>query len=206
MKDFLVFDKVSVRYPYDKTDIFSDLSFNLEEKERLLLKIVAQGGKTSIVKLIAGLIEPREGRILYKGTEIENVPPKERNLAVLYADYALLKGSVQKNLEFGLRLRETSDEEIEKRVADAVEIYGLDDIKNKNVKRLCAFDKFRVALARAEGRQVELLIADDCFCLLKERETEARKLVEAFIKRKQCAYLELASKEQVLDEEDNYGR
>lgn len=191
----LVFDDVSVRYDYDKVDVFTGLSFSLGYGERLLLEMPVQGGKTSVVKLLGGLILPYEGRIEYRGAPLAETPPADRNIAVIYTDFAIMRGSVRRNLEYPLRIRGYSDEAVNSAVKSLCGKYGFSG--GEKAAYLPPTDKLRLSLIRSEFRQVDLLVADDFMRNIPaSSEGEARELIEEYISRKKCAFLELKNKNE----------
>ena len=199
----LVFDDVSVRYAYDKVDVFTGLSFSLGYGERLLLEMPVQGGKTSVVKLLGGLILPYEGRIEYRGAPLAETPPADRNIAVIYTDFAIMRGSVRRNLEYPLRIRGYSDEAVNSAVKSLCGKYGFSggEKKRNEIFQMAMLEPSFAILDETDSglefRQVDLLVADDFMRNIPaSSEGEARELIEEYISRKKCAFLELKNKNE----------
>ena len=154
-------ESLSYKYHFDNVHTIYDLSFEVEKGKDFSLPL--EYGKTTLVRLICGLLTQYEGHIIYKGVNIEEIPVSKRNIAVIFADYALINVTVRKNIEFGLKQRGVTGEEMHKAVELSARRNGVLSILDKKVARLSPFEKFLTALARADAREIDLLILDDCF-------------------------------------------
>jgi len=119
-------------------------------------------GKTTTLRMIAGLEEVTEGRIFIGEKLVNDVPPKDRNIAMVFQSYALYPHmSVYDNMAFGLKLRGTRKKEIDERVAQAAEILELTNLLDRLPKQLSGGQRQRVALGRAIVRNPQVFLMDE---------------------------------------------
>ncbi|MDQ2675516.1 MAG: ABC transporter ATP-binding protein [Actinomycetota bacterium] len=119
-------------------------------------------GKTTTLRMLAGFEVPTEGRILLEGEPVENVPPYERNVNMVFQSYALFGHlDVAGNVAFGLKRKKRPKDEIEERVAAALDLVGLGDRAKDRPNRLSGGQRQRVALARALVNQPAVLLLDE---------------------------------------------
>jgi multiple sugar transport system ATP-binding protein len=139
-----------------------DLNLEIRDREFLVLAGPAGSGKSTLLRLIAGLENPSQGEILIGDKRMNDLLPKDRDVAMVFQTDALYPHlSVFGNLALGLRLRKYSTTEIQKRVADAAAVLGIEDVLERNPKTLSAVQRQRVALGRAIVRQVKVLLLDE---------------------------------------------
>jgi multiple sugar transport system ATP-binding protein len=159
-----------------------DINLTIEDKELLVLVGPSGCGKSTVLRMAAGLEEATEGQIFFDGNEVTNLPPKERNVAMVFQNYALYPHmSVYENLAFGLKLRKYPKDEIAKRVANAAEILGIDQLLKRKPKALSGGQRQRVALGRAIVRNPSVFLFDEPLSNLDAKmrvqmRTEIRKL------------------------------
>jgi multiple sugar transport system ATP-binding protein len=159
-----------------------DINLTIEDKELLVLVGPSGCGKSTVLRMVAGLEEVTEGQIFFDGNEVTNLPPKERNIAMVFQNYALYPHmSVYENLAFGLKLRKYSKDEITKRVASAAEMLGIDHLLERKPKALSGGQRQRVALGRAIVRNPSVFLFDEPLSNLDAKmrvqmRTEIRKL------------------------------
>lgn len=119
-------------------------------------------GKSTTLRMIAGLEEPTAGEILIDGRVVNDVPPKDRDLAMVFQSYALYPHlTVRENLAFALTVRRTPKPEIERRVRDAADLLGLDELLDRLPKALSGGQRQRVALGRAIVRRPQVFLFDE---------------------------------------------
>lgn len=192
-------DCVSYKYDYDECYVIKDLSFSLEREEYLSLPLGY--GKTTLAKLLGGLLTPTEGRIFYEGNELTFISPDKRNIAVIFADYALMHNkTVFDNVAFGLRLRNADKRVIDKTVSEAAELFGLNDKLSLKAKTLNRLDAFYTACARAYVRAVDYLVLDDVYNgMVGEEKSLAENAVLKLKQARRCAVLEIYDKGEAYD-------
>jgi multiple sugar transport system ATP-binding protein len=138
------------------------VSLTVEDKELLVLVGPSGCGKTTTLRLIAGLEEPTEGRISIDGQVVNGVPPRDRDIAMVFQNYALYPHmSAYENMAFGLKLRKFPRAEIEGRVREAADILGLTACLDRKPESLSGGERQRVALGRAMVRQPRVFLFDE---------------------------------------------
>ncbi len=139
-----------------------DINIAVEDKEFLVLVGPSGCGKTTVLRMIAGLEEITSGE-LYIGDKLMNdVPPKDRDIAMVFQNYALYPHmTVYDNMAFGLKLRKFTKPEIEERVTEAAEILGIRDYLSRKPKALSGGQRQRVALGRAIVRKPKVFLFDE---------------------------------------------
>jgi multiple sugar transport system ATP-binding protein len=137
-------------------------NLTVEEGEFLVLAGPSGSGKTVTLRLIAGLEEPSAGTVAIDGKVINDVPARDRDIAMVFQNYALYPHmSVYENLAFGLKLRKFSKPEIERRVQEAAEMLELTDCLQRWPAALSGGQRQRVALGRALVRRPRLFLLDE---------------------------------------------
>jgi multiple sugar transport system ATP-binding protein len=140
----------------------NDLSIHVEDKEFLVFVGPSGCGKTTSLRLLAGLEEISEGRILIGDRVVNDVPPKDRDIAMVFQSYALYPHmSVYDNMAFGLKLRKTPKEEIDRRVKEAAQILGIEHLLDRKPKQLSGGQRQRVAVGRAIVREPAVFLFDE---------------------------------------------
>lgn len=138
------------------------LSLTVEDKELLVLVGPSGCGKTTTLRLLAGLEEPSAGEIRFNGQIVNGLPPKERDVAMVFQNPALYPHlSVYENIAFGLQIRKAPREEITRRVQEAAEILGLKDCLTRVPMELSGGQRQRVAVGRALVRRPRLFLFDE---------------------------------------------
>ena len=138
--------------------------FNLEigDKEFMVFVGPSGCGKTTALRMIAGLEEITSGEIWINDLKVNDIPPKDRDIAMVFQNYALYPHmTVFQNMAFGLQLRKVSRPEIKKRVENAALMLGLNDLLKRKPKQLSGGQRQRVALARAIVRQPQVFLMDE---------------------------------------------
>ncbi len=140
----------------------NDVNISVKDKEFLVLVGPSGCGKTTTLRLIAGLEELSDGNIYIGDRLVNDVAPKDRDIAMVFQSYALYPHmSVYDNLAFGLKLRKTPRKEIEQRVNQAAEILGIRELLSRKPKQLSGGQRQRVALGRAIVREPQVFLMDE---------------------------------------------
>jgi len=146
----------------DGTRAVHELDLEIEDGEFVVFVGPSGCGKTSALRMVAGLEEITGGTISIGGKVVNDVPPKDRDIAMVFQSYALYPHmSVRENLEFGLVLRKTPRPEIDRMIADAAKILGLDELLARRPKELSGGQRQRVALGRAIVRNPSVFLFDE---------------------------------------------
>jgi multiple sugar transport system ATP-binding protein len=138
--------------------------FNLEITDREFVVFVGPSGcgKSTTLRMIAGLEEISKGEVLIDDTRVNDIPPKDRDIAMVFQNYALYPHmSVYDNMAFGLELRKYPRAEIKKRVLEAAGILGIEQFLNRRPKALSGGQRQRVAVGRAIVRQPKVFLFDE---------------------------------------------
>lgn len=139
---------------FNKTEVVHDINLDIEDKEFLVLVGPSGCGKSTCLRMVAGLEDLSEGEIIIGDRVVNGVDPKDRNIAMVFQNYALYPHmSVFDNIAFGLKLRHLPKEQIKKRVYEAAEILGLQEYLKRKPKELSGGQRQRVALGRAIARE-----------------------------------------------------
>jgi multiple sugar transport system ATP-binding protein len=140
----------------------NDLTLEIKDKEFLVLVGPSGCGKTTALRLLAGLEEITGGNILIGDRVVNDVAPKDRDIAMVFQSYALYPHmSVYDNMAFGLRLRKTPKAEIDRRVKEAADILGIGALLDRKPKQLSGGQRQRVALGRAIVREPKVFLMDE---------------------------------------------
>jgi multiple sugar transport system ATP-binding protein len=152
-------------YPGDKgKDVTAVTDFNLEIEDREFVVFVGPSGcgKSTTLRMIAGLEEISKGEVLIGDKRVNDVPPKDRDIAMVFQNYALYPHmSVYDNMAFGLKLRKYPKAEIHKRVMEAAGILGIEQYLERKPKALSGGQRQRVAVGRAIVRQPKVFLFDE---------------------------------------------
>jgi putative spermidine/putrescine transport system ATP-binding protein len=152
-----------IRVSYDrKNDILKDLNLSMEKGELVSLLGPSGCGKTTTLRVIAGLINPNDGKFVVDGKDLTRVPVHKRNFGMVFQSYALFPHlTVKENVGFGLKLRKERKDAIDKKVMEILEITDLFAFANRYPKQLSGGQRQRVALARALVIEPKLLLLDE---------------------------------------------
>ncbi|MCX5751300.1 MAG: ABC transporter ATP-binding protein [Candidatus Saganbacteria bacterium] len=147
---------------FDDVVAVKDISLEIKDKEFLVLVGPSGCGKTTTLRMVAGLEEISKGEIKIGDRVVNDVPPKDRNIAMVFQSYALYPHmKVYDNMAFGLRLRGHKKKEIDDRVAEAAEILELKELLDRLPKQLSGGQRQRVALGRAIVRHPQVFLMDE---------------------------------------------
>ena len=140
----------------------ADVSFEVGEGEFFVLLGPSGGGKSTLLKLICGLELPDAGTVTLGDRDITRLPPRERNLGMVFQDYGLYPNmDVFGNIAYGLQARSVARSEVEKRVPEAAETLGLTDHLRRGIQDLSGGEQQRVALARALVKDADCYLYDE---------------------------------------------
>lgn len=157
----IIFKNVCKSYD-GKNKVVDNFSLEIGDKEFVVFVGPSGCGKTTTLRMVAGLEEIDGGEIYIDGKLVNDIAPKDRDIAMVFQNYALYPHmSVYENLAFGLKLRRFDKEEIKKRVEEAAGILGIGDMLQRKPKELSGGQKQRVALGRAIVRNPKVFLFDE---------------------------------------------
>ena len=156
----VVLEKVVKRY--GKTEVVHGIDLEIADREFIVFVGPSGCGKSTTLRMIAGLEEISDGTISIDGRVVNDVEPKDRNVAMVFQNYALYPHmNVYNNMAFGLKLNKKPKEEIEQRVQEAAAILGLEEFLQRKPHELSGGQRQRVAMGRAIVRKPELFLFDE---------------------------------------------
>src|SRR5213594_3342335 len=156
----VTYEHVYKRYPGNT--VITDMNAQIKDKEFVVLVGPSGSGKSTALRMLAGLEEISDGMIYIGDRLVNDVAPKDRDIAMVFQSYALYPHmSVYDNLAFGLKLRKTPKKEIDRRVHEAAEILGIGTLLNRKPKQLSGGQRQRVALGRAIVREPKVFLMDE---------------------------------------------
>lgn len=147
---------------YDKKKVIDNIDLNINDKEFVVLVGASGCGKSTLLRMIAGLEDITEGEIYIGNKKVNDVHPKDRDIAFVFQSYALYPHmTVRENIAFGLKMRKVDKETIEKKVQEAAEILDLGEYLDRKPKQLSGGQRQRVALGRAIVRSPKVFLMDE---------------------------------------------
>ena len=148
-------------YPGDVTAV-RDFNLEIDDREFIVLVGPSGCGKSTTLRMIAGLEEISKGELYIGDRLVNDVPPKDRDIAMVFQNYALYPHmTVYKNMAFGLELRKTPKEEIGRRVHEAAKVLDIEHLRDRRPKALSGGQRQRVALGRAMVRNPAVFLLDE---------------------------------------------
>ncbi len=147
---------------YGSVEAVKDLNLECRQGELLALLGPSGCGKTSTLKMVAGIEDVTEGEIYFDARPVSHLAPGERNIAMVFEDYALYPHlTVGENIAFPLKIKKRPASEIQSRVQSALELLGLQELQHENVKFMSGGAQQRVSIGRALVRDPELILFDE---------------------------------------------
>lgn len=166
---------------YGDSAVVNSVSFSVTEGEFFVLLGPSGGGKSTLLRMICGLEQPDEGRVVLAERDITHMAPRRRNIGMVFQDYGLYPHmNVYQNIAYGLEARRMPRIEVDKRVRDAARKLGLTPLIERNVVDLSGGEQQRVALARALAKDADLYLFDEPISNLdpKLRSSARRDIVQ----------------------------
>jgi len=197
---------------FKKSRVLEDVSFDVAEGESLVLLGASGSGKTTILRIIAGLELPDSGRVILHGKDVTDLPARERGVGVIFQSYALFpRMTVEKNIAYGLKIRHRPRKEKRETVDRLIKLVQLEQHRKKYPSQLSGGQQQRVAIARTLAYKPQVLLFDEPFGALDaqtrvhlRREIRALlkqvKVPSVFITHDQEEALELGDRIAVLNE------
>ncbi len=158
----VTFEKAQRWYPGADKPAVPGISLEIKDGEFMVLVGPSGCGKSTTLRMLAGLEEINEGKVFIGDRDVTNTPPKDRDIAMVFQNYALYPHmSVADNMAFALKMAKVPADEIKKRVADAAKILGLEEYLERKPKALSGGQRQRVAMGRAIVRNPQVFCMDE---------------------------------------------
>lgn len=170
---------------FDGEQILKNIDLDIKDKEFVTFLGPSGCGKTTTLRIIGGFLTPNSGDVMLEGKRINDLPPHKRDVNTVFQRYALFPHlNVYENIAFGLRVKKLPEKEIQKRVAEMLEIVNLRGYEKRSTHRLSGGQQQRVAIARALVNRPKILLLDEPLGALdlklrKEMQIELRKIQQA---------------------------
>jgi ABC-type Fe3+/spermidine/putrescine transport system ATPase subunit len=170
---------------FGKTSVLEDVTFDVAEGETLVLLGASGSGKTTILRIIAGLEQPYTGKVILHGKDVTELPARERGVGVIFQAYALFpKMNVERNIGYGLKIRRRKRKEIRETVQQLLELVQLQEHRKKYPSQLSGGQQQRVAIARTLAYKPEVLLFDEPFGALDaQTRVHLRREIKALLKK-----------------------
>src|SRR5438477_1657124 len=142
----------------------NNVSYSVNDGELLALLGPSGGGKTTVLRMIAGLEMPTDGDIYVRGQRVNDLSVQQRNIGFVFQNYALFKNmNVFKNIAFGLKIKKWKSADIKARIAELLNLFGLEGLERRYPHQLSGGQRQRVAIARALAPKPSVLLLDEPF-------------------------------------------
>jgi iron(III) transport system ATP-binding protein len=166
---------------FNGTQVLDGISFSVAEGESLVLLGASGSGKTTILRIIAGLEEADSGHVVLHGRDVTALPARDRGVGVIFQAYALFpRMNVEQNIGYGLKIRGRSRREIRERVEELLTLVELQEHRTKYPAQLSGGQQQRVAIARTLAYRPEVLLFDEPFGAL---DAKTRSILRAEIRQ-----------------------
>ena len=170
---------------FKKSRVLEDVSFDVAEGESLVLLGASGSGKTTILRIIAGLELPDSGRVILHGKDVTDLPARERGVGVIFQSYALFpRMTVEKNIAYGLKIRHTPRKERRETVDRLIKLVQLEQHRKKYPSQLSGGQQQRVAIARTLAYKPQVLLFDEPFGALDaQTRVHLRREIRALLRQ-----------------------
>jgi sulfate/thiosulfate transport system ATP-binding protein len=176
---------IALSKSFKKTKVLDDVTFDVAEGEILVLLGASGSGKTTILRIMAGLEEPDTGSVILHSKDVTDLPARERGVGVIFQSYALFpKMTVEQNIGYGLKIRRKKRKEIKQRVTELLSLVRLEDHRKKYPSQLSGGQQQRVAIARTLAYNPQVLLFDEPFGALDaQTRGRLRREIRALLKK-----------------------
>lgn len=155
-------DLVNISKSYDKTLVLDDLNLSVKENSFVTLLGPSGCGKTTTLRIIGGFEQASQGKVMFDGVDISNLPPNKRQLNTVFQKYALFPHmNISENIAFGLKIKNKSKIYIEDKIKYALKLVNLDGFEHRSIDSLSGGQQQRIAIARAIVNEPRVLLLDE---------------------------------------------
>ncbi|MDY5577744.1 MAG: ABC transporter ATP-binding protein [Lachnospiraceae bacterium] len=157
-----ILELVNLNKSFGNTQVLKGLNIEIARGEFITILGSSGCGKTTMLRIIAGLEEPDSGKVLLNGNDITSLEPNKRNVNTVFQSYALFPNmNVEKNIAYGLKIKGIPKNQIKERVAQMLKMVQLEGFEKRNLNELSGGQRQRVAIARAVINQPDVLLLDE---------------------------------------------
>ncbi len=197
--------RIRHRYPYEKQDIFEDVSFVCENLQKIGVLAESQSGKTTLVRIAAGLLSPTDGTVRYDGIDRVKLKAKDCSVGILFADFALPpKLTVKEQILFPLKVRKMPKREREIEAERILTEQGLLQVSSLRTAEADVRVRFRTALARLSAVPRAFVLVDDVWKTFGERAAEAEEELQNYFAKYPATVLLVSSRAERLAQADGW--
>jgi ABC-type Fe3+/spermidine/putrescine transport system ATPase subunit len=170
---------------FGDTMVLDNINFSVDQDEIVVLLGASGSGKTTILRIVAGLEMPDSGMVILHGKNVTNLPARERGTGVIFQSYALFpKMTVEQNIAYGLKIRKRKKKDVREKVDSLIELVHLEEHRKKYPSQLSGGQQQRVAIARALAYGPEVLLFDEPFGALDAQiRTKLRREIRELLKK-----------------------
>ncbi len=162
MTNEIMIDLKNISKSFGDSKVLDDLNLYIRQNEFLTLLGPSGCGKTTTLRIIAGFETPTEGKVIFKGKDITQIPPYERQVNTVFQKYALFPHmDVFENIAFGLKIKKMSKEVIQEKVTEVLRLVNLSGFEKRGVESLSGGQQQRIAIARALVNEPKVLLLDE---------------------------------------------
>ena len=152
----------NITHRYDETEVLKGIDLTIKKGEFFTLLGPSGCGKTTMLRILAGFIEPTAGSVLIGDTDITSWGPEKRNMGIVFQNYALFPNmTVKENIAYGLKVRKKSKQYIDEKCAYYMQLAGLEKLAERRIHELSGGQQQRVAIARALVIEPQMLLLDE---------------------------------------------
>ncbi len=180
-----IIELINISHNFGEEDILRNVSVNFGHHEFITILGPSGCGKTTMLRLIGGFLRASEGKIMFDGEDITNLPPYKRKVNTVFQKYALFPHmNVFDNIAFGLTIKKLPQDEIKKKVSEVLRLVNLSGYENRDISLLSGGQQQRIAIARALVNEPDVLLLDEPLGALdlklrKEMQLELKKIQKA---------------------------